>query len=66
MSWDCPYWNNEICELNGISCVPGKGQCILKGRYEIKSGTPEKKKDQKNKISNSSQRRFNPSGKKEK
>jgi hypothetical protein len=41
VSWDCPYWNNDICELNGITCVPGKGQCVLKGRYEIK--TSEKK-----------------------
>jgi len=49
MSWDCPHWNNEICLLNGITCVPGKGQCVLKGRYEIKSGKPEKKENQKDK-----------------
>ena len=47
MSWDCPYWNNEICKLNGISCVPGKGRCVLKGRFEIKSGNPEKKTENK-------------------
>ena len=45
MSWDCPHWNNDICQLNGITCVPGKGQCALKGRYVIKSGKPGKKKD---------------------
>jgi len=46
MSWDCPHWNNEICQLNGITCVPGKGQCVLKGRYEIKSGNnPKNKKE---------------------
>jgi hypothetical protein len=42
MSWDCPYWNHDICDLNGITCKPGKGQCVLKNRYEIispKSGT---------------------------
>ncbi len=44
MSWDCPHWNNDICELNGITCKPGKGQCVLKGRFEIKSG--EKKKEE--------------------
>ena len=49
MSWDCPHWNNEICQLNGITCVPGKGQCVLKGRFEIKSGKPSKKKDQDDK-----------------
>jgi hypothetical protein len=43
MSWDCPHWNNDICELNGITCKPGKGQCVLKGRFEIKSGTSKKK-----------------------
>lgn len=35
MSWDCPHWNNEICELNGIKCTPGKGHCVLKDRYQI-------------------------------
>jgi len=35
MSWDCPYWNSEICELNGMACKPGKGQCVLRKRYEI-------------------------------
>jgi hypothetical protein len=47
MSWDCPHWNNDICQLNGITCVPGKGQCVLKGRYEIKSGKLNKKKTSK-------------------
>jgi hypothetical protein len=47
MSWDCPHWNNEICLLNGITCVPGKGQCVLKGRYEIKSGRTNKKNELK-------------------
>lgn len=42
MSWDCPHWNKDICELNGITCVPGKGQCVLKGRFEIKSGYGKK------------------------
>ena len=51
MSWDCPHWNNEICELNGITCVPGKGRCVLKGRYEIKSGISDKKKTQKDRDS---------------
>lgn len=47
MSWDCPHWNNEICQLNGITCVPGKGQCVLKGRYEIKSGKSKKTEQKK-------------------
>ncbi len=47
MSWDCPHWNNEICQLNGITCVPGKGQCVLKGRYEIKSGKSQKNEKKK-------------------
>ena len=46
MSWDCPHWNNDICQLNGITCVPGKGQCVLKGRYEIKSIKSKKPKDE--------------------
>jgi hypothetical protein len=48
MSWDCPHWNNEICQLNGITCVPGKGQCVLKGRFEIKSGRTTKKNELNN------------------
>ena len=43
MSWDCPHWNNEICDLNGIKCTPGKGQCVLKDRYEIVSSGKSKK-----------------------
>ena len=45
MSWDCPHWNNDICQLNGITCKPGKGQCVLKGRFEIKSGETKKNKN---------------------
>jgi hypothetical protein len=52
MSWDCPHWNNEICQLNGITCVPGKGKCVLKGRYEIKTGTKDKEKVPKGKETN--------------
>jgi hypothetical protein len=44
MSWDCPYWVDEICKLNDLTCKPGKGKCILKGRFQIQSG--EKKKEQ--------------------
>ncbi len=48
MSWDCPHWNNEICELNGMTCTPGKGHCVLRNRYEIISGDKEKNKKKKN------------------
>lgn len=48
MSWDCPYWNNNICDLNGIECKPGKGQCILRHRFEIKS-SKKPKNNQNNK-----------------
>jgi hypothetical protein len=44
MSWDCPHWNNEICELNGMTCTPGKGQCVLRNRYEIISVDKKNKK----------------------
>ncbi|MBN1408841.1 MAG: hypothetical protein JW956_13675 [Calditrichaceae bacterium] len=47
MSWDCPYWNNEICELNGMACTPGKGRCVLRDRFQIISWDGEKKKDNK-------------------
>ena len=49
MSWDCPHWNNDICQLNGITCKPGKGQCVPKGRFEIKSGNvgKEERKEKK-------------------
>jgi hypothetical protein len=56
MSWDCPYWNNDLCQLNGIACVPGKGQCVLKGRYEIKSGKPTKKETLKDTSKNKKKR----------
>jgi hypothetical protein len=46
MSWDCPYWNNEICQLNGIKCVPGKGQCVLKSRFVIKQGDVKKQTEE--------------------
>ena len=48
MSWDCPYWTDEICQLNGITCKPGKGQCVLKGRYLIKSGETDKEEKEDN------------------
>jgi hypothetical protein len=50
MSWDCPHWNNDICQLNGIGCVPGKGQCVLKSRYVINSDKKTEKKPEKKKI----------------
>lgn len=37
MSWSCPYLREDICELHGNKCRPGKGQCILKGKYKISS-----------------------------
>ncbi|NOX89178.1 MAG: hypothetical protein GXO77_09130 [Calditrichaeota bacterium] len=45
MSWDCPhlYWyqkgfeKRNLCRLNGRDCSPGKGKCVLKGRFEISS-----------------------------
>lgn len=37
MSWSCPYLRDDICELHGNKCKPGKGQCILKGKYKISS-----------------------------
>jgi hypothetical protein len=42
VSWDCPYWNNVICELNRITCTPGNGKCVLRNRYEITSGDKNK------------------------
>ena len=47
MSWDCPYWNNEICMLNGMTCAPGKGHCVLKNRFQIISGNKDKNKENK-------------------
>ena len=47
MSWDCPYWNNEICMLNGMTCTPGKGHCVLKNRFQIISGNKHKNKENK-------------------
>lgn len=57
MSWDCPYWNNNICKLNGITCKPGKGQCVLKGRFEIKTG---KKSEVKVQIEQSDKKKKPP------
>jgi hypothetical protein len=37
MSWSCPHLRDDICELHGNKCRPGKGQCILKGKYKISS-----------------------------
>jgi hypothetical protein len=37
MSWSCPYLKDEICELHGKTCRPGKGKCILKDKYKISS-----------------------------
>jgi hypothetical protein len=37
MSWECPYYNDKICQLNGLKCKPGKGKCVLKGRFEVTS-----------------------------
>jgi hypothetical protein len=54
MSWDCPYWNNDICELNGMLCTPGKGHCVLRNRFEIISG--DKNKNKKNKFNKSSEK----------
>ncbi len=47
MSWDCPHWNYEICELNRITCTPGKGQCVLRNRYQIVSEYKENNKKKK-------------------
>ena len=49
MSWDCPYWVDDICRLNGIACKPGKGQCVLKGRYQIKSGKKDNEEEKEEK-----------------
>lgn len=57
MSWDCPYWNNEICELNGMTCTPGKGHCVLRDRFQIISGNNEK--NIKNKTNTSSRKKHN-------
>lgn len=43
MSFECPHWNDEICQLNGMDCRPGKGHCVLRNRFEV--GVPEKDKD---------------------
>jgi len=58
MSWDCPHWNNDICQLNGITCKPGKGQCVLKGRFEIKSGN-DGKEERKEKKEDSGEEKEN-------
>lgn len=58
MSWDCPHWNNEICTLNGIACIPGKGQCVLRNRYEIIS--PQNRKKKKEKENNNNRNSENP------
>lgn len=57
MSWDCPYLVKDICNLNRISCVPTKGNCILRGKVEIMSSKTNKlnktpKKDHKERFRN--------------
>ena len=49
MSWDCPHWLNEICQLNGVTCKPGKGKCVLKDKYVVISGKKNDKKSEDNK-----------------
>jgi len=54
MSWDCPHYDKNICKLNGIECKPGKGNCVLRDKYEIispkkiKEENPHKLSDRKN------------------
>lgn len=49
MSWDCPHYANDICKLNGIRCTPAKGNCVLRGKFEIMPSPkpPWKKKKEK-------------------
>lgn len=35
MSFECPHLQNGICDLNELDCEPGKGKCVLKGRFEF-------------------------------
>jgi len=49
MSWDCPYWIDDICQLNEMACKPGKGHCVLKGRFQIQSGKKEKEEKKEKK-----------------
>lgn len=51
MSWECPYWNDNICELNGIECKPGKGHCVLRERFEFASSKiPKEPKNKSEEI----------------
>jgi hypothetical protein len=45
MSWDCPHYTDKLCQLNGLDCKPGKGKCVLKGRFEITSSKKPLKSD---------------------
>ncbi|MBN2012959.1 hypothetical protein JW960_26750 [candidate division KSB1 bacterium] len=35
MSFECPHLLNGICQLNHMSCTPGKGQCVLRGKVKM-------------------------------
>lgn len=48
MSWDCPYLIKDVCKLNGISCTPAKGNCVLRGKFEVMSSTKSKPQINKN------------------
>lgn len=34
MSFECPYFNDDICKLQKGLCKPGIGKCILKGKVQ--------------------------------
>lgn len=44
---ECSYCQNKIHTLNWIECVPGKGNCVLRGKVEIKTAAPRKKTKEK-------------------
>jgi len=55
VSWDCPHFAKDICKLNGIRCLPTKGNCVLRGKFEIvpySKPTWEKKKEKSNQNRN--------------
>ncbi|MEN8191320.1 MAG: hypothetical protein ABFS12_00805 [Bacteroidota bacterium] len=55
MSWDCPHLSKDICKLNGITCKPAKGNCVLRGKFEIMS-SPKPPWEKKNENSDSKEK----------
>lgn len=56
MSWDCPYLVKDICKLNGISCTPAKGNCVLRGKFEVAS--PSRSRNQNIPVKKNPKDRF--------